>query len=506
MKSRYLIALATGLFCSTALALPWPEQPLTAKDAHHFRSQQFLPIDQHRAWQVDLDERGLRAAGSPAHEAYIDALKARLQRAGVGEVYEEPVLLQRWRVEDWSLELLGTSQPEFIQTANYVPYSGFTGSRGVNGRLIEIQAGRGYGESELDGQMVLLELKRPAATLRVFAKDAWYGYDPDNSVGLDTPYNRIYFATRQMAHTLDMLKDAGAKGAVIILDEPFNNALGLYAPYDSLDRGVPAVYVDRDTGRRLKQLAAAQKRFRLRVQGERERVVSRNLIGIIPGASDELVVLNSHTDGPNGIEDNGPNIIVAMAQYLSRLPKKALPRSVMILLTTGHFAGAQGGQSFVDQHQDDGLLDRMAALLCLEHMGAEEWVAGPDGRWMPSGKAEPFWFFMPDVPPLVAAAKQALQRGDSAPAYIRPPTRLGGSGRFHDHVWPGEGQVFWGREKIPTANYISGPNYLFNWGISTADKVDYPRLFRETIAFTEMTLNLARSEMAELRPDLAGNK
>jgi hypothetical protein len=40
---------------------------------------------------------------------------------------------------------------------------------------------------------------------------------------------------------------------------------------------------------------------------------------------------------------------------------------------------------------------------------------------------------------------------------------------------------------------------LFNWGVSTADKVNYQRLFRETIAFTEMTLTLAATPMADLR-------
>lgn len=52
------------------------------------------------------------------------------------------------------------------------------------------------------------------------------------------------------------------------------------------------------------------------------QVQTRKLVGIIPGKSGEWMVLNSHTDGPNALADNGANTIVDMAQYL--------PRSVML--------------------------------------------------------------------------------------------------------------------------------------------------------------------------------
>ncbi|WP_373087669.1 M28 family peptidase [Zhongshania sp.] len=477
----------------------WPMEALPASAASALDPAQFVSIDQHRDWQLDLDARGLRAAGSVAHEAYIDELQKRLQRAGVDRTYREPVELNQWLADSWGLELMGAQGAVPLPTTAYLPYSGSTSASGVVGKLKLINADARYGEGELAGKIVLLTLKKPESTLAVFESAAWRRYDPARSVHADTPYQRSYFALSTLAKKLDMLHRAGASAAIIGLEEPSNNALGMYAPYDAINRNVPALYVDQDTAKYLANMADGNVELRLTLEARIAKVNSSNLIGIIPGQSNELVVLNSHTDGPNGIEDNGPNVIVGMAQYLARLPRAALPRSIMILLSSGHFAGAQGGQSFIDQHLHDGTLERIAAVLCLEHLGAEEWVAGPGGRWMPTGRPEPYWFFMPNIPPLIAAAEVALKRADAAPAFIRPPTRPEGKGLFHDHVWPGEGQVFWGRSRIPTANYIAGPNYLFNWGISTADKVNYQRLFRETIAFTEMTLTLAATPMADLR-------
>ncbi|MND64408.1 hypothetical protein D3C81_315890 [compost metagenome] len=66
-------------------------------------------------------------------------------------------------------------------------------------------------------------------------------------------------------------------------------------------------------------------------------MTTKNIVGTIAGKSDELIVLNSHTDGTNGVEDNVPNAVIDIAQYLTRLPKKSLDRRIMIMLSTDHF-------------------------------------------------------------------------------------------------------------------------------------------------------------------------
>ncbi len=43
------------------------------------------------------------------------------------------------------------------------------------------------------------------------------------------------------------------------------------------------------------------------------------------------------------------------------------------------------------------------------------------------------------------------------------------------------------------------PTYLLNWGVTTTDKVDLPRVRAQSIAFTEMILRLARTPRAQLR-------
>ena len=299
--------------------------------------------------------------------------------------------------------------------------------------------------------------------------------------------------------TLDALQAAGAVGGIGILSARYERAHGLYVPYDRVLRQVPSLYVDQDVGAQLKQLAANSPTLRLTLPAEVKQVTTRNLIGIIPGASDELTVINSHTDGTNGLEDNGPNAIVAMAQYLARLPRQSLPRSIMLMLSSGHFAGGVGVEAFLSTHKNDGLLDRIASVTTLEHLGAQEWLPDSSGNLAPTGKPEISALFMPEIQALADASCKMLVDSQSYPGLVAKPTNGSGDGTADNAVWPGEGQYFWGEGHIPTINFITGPDYLINWGISTADKIDFDRMRRQAIAFTQMQLDLSRQPASTLR-------
>jgi hypothetical protein len=477
----------------------WPTTPLPATDAQQVDPAQFLSATQLQQWQQDLDNRGLRATGTTAHEAYIDALYQRLAQAGVKQLSYESVPLTRWSTPSWGLDIAGGGS---VATAAYIPYSGTTPATGVTAPLVYLPSGSKPSASQHAGKIVLFDVPKSSIPIAGFQLMAMRTYDPDHSLSPLDLYQRPYLGIGSVTTLLDQLQAAGAAGAIGIFDAPAATAHGAYFPYDRKLRQVPGLFVDRDAGAQLKQLAGSAS-VRLTLPAEVTPVQTRDLIGIIPGASDELTVINSHSDGTNGIEDNGPNAIVAMAQYLARLPQSALPRTVMILITSGHFAGGVGAEEFLSRHRSDGLLQRIASIVTVEHLGAQEWLPDANGILAPSGKPEPGAFFTPKIDPLVNAAANMLSMAEAAPAFVLPPLNASGDGTADNAVWPGEGQYFWGEGRIPTANYITGPTYLLNWGVTTADKVDYDRMRRETIAFTQMLLDLSRvpaSELAQQSP------
>jgi hypothetical protein len=116
---------------------------------------------------------------------------------------------------------------------------------------------------------------------------------------------------------LNALARAGAVGAVGVLDLPEEAERGDYAPFFGIvSPNMPAVYVDRDTGASLKSAISSQGPLlaaKLVLDATVAPATSENLVGVLPGESAEEILLGSHTDGPNSIEDNGPAAILALA-------------------------------------------------------------------------------------------------------------------------------------------------------------------------------------------------
>jgi hypothetical protein len=449
-------------------------------------------------WHRELDALGLRATGSPVHEHYIDVLRGRLERAGVGRLGFESVPHRRWLAEAWSLHVSSSSGPQKIPTAAYIPYSGGTRRGGTAGPLVALDpVATPPPPGSLRGKIVLFSLPASRLTFGELGALAYRSYDPAGVLKAGEIYARSWLSISTLIAILDSLVVAQASGCVCVLDLPADAAHGAYYPYDGKIRAVPGLFVDRATGTHLRHLAAHGARARLELRSQTRDMMTRNLIGHIPGRSDDLILLHSDTDGPNAIEDNGPNAIVAISQYLTRLPRRSLPRSVMVLLTTGHFAGGAGVTEFAHRHRAT-TLRRTAAALTLEHLGAREWNPRPHGRSRLTGRAEVGTIFTPESSALVAPSYAALRRAADDPASVLRPF-VTAPGSPDGHGWPAEGTQLWTIAGVPTANYITGPTYLLNWGIPTIDKLSVELMRREAVSFTELLLALSRTPAARLR-------
>jgi hypothetical protein len=475
----------------------------------------FLPREQMRRWHVDLDRLGLRATGTRAHDAYIDMLRDRLVRAGVSDVRFEDVKMQRWTPANWGLSVGDGAVFEDVAVSTYIPYSGVGAGGDAAGPLAYLTAEqigviltRGPASADLlsglAGKIVVAETPVTPATLDIFTRHAVETYDRDGAIKAGLPYQRSWL-NPVAPSLLEIFGAAGAHGlALITADSTLAKYGKVYAPYDHVFRRLPGLYIDKATGARLRAAAAAGRSARLRLDVAIVPTITRNVIGVIPGRSQELVVLNSHTDGTNGVEDNGPDVIVDIAQYLARLPRGALRRGVMIMLSAGHFAGGNAIQDFLRRHARDGLLDRINCVLTIEHLGLKEWVFNADGELEATGRDEFGALFASDIPALMTAARAWPANADVSPTSVIPPLTPHGDGTANDAVWPGEGEYFWGVGGIPTINYITGPACLLNYEIDTVGYVDFDLLHRQTAASTQLVLDLtaiARSELPRRSKD-----
>jgi hypothetical protein len=460
--------------------------------------QEFMSSALLRERQQALDDIGLRATGTSVHHQYADGLAARLESVGVRDVRTEPVPLRRWQPGEVALDVLEGTNAGPVRVAAYVPYSGQTPAAGIESPLALVAATPAPGS--LAGKIALFDVAEIPLTHAAMDL-ADYG-SPDHPDGYNPakPYERPWVAGLEIARVLEMLRTAGAEAAIGVLDLPREAADGSYFPYDGVIRELPALYVDRDVGARLKEIALMRATVRLTLAAEVDDVTTPNVYGFIPGRSDELVILHSHHDGTNGLEDNGPEAILAMSQYLARLPRGQLPRTILVLFGTGHFAGqlrSLGTEAFIERHRDD-LIARTAAAVTLEHLGALEWLPGPDGSFALTGVHEDGGFFASPYDAVIDPARAALGAARFKPDRVMRPF-IPDQRSPNWTAWPADGAGFWILAGLPSANFIVGPTYLLNGGISTVDKTDFGLMRRQAIAFTELVLQLARTPLEELQ-------
>lgn len=115
---------------------------------------------------------------------------------------------------------------------------------------------------------------------------------------------------------------AGAAGFAGVLNGYPDNSYQYYVPYDGLARIIPGVWISGSDGARLRNLCAeGDVRALLVSRADRRDITSHNVIGGLPGADGDSVIVGSHHHSPwaSAVEDaSGVAMVLVQAAYRSR--------------------------------------------------------------------------------------------------------------------------------------------------------------------------------------------
>jgi hypothetical protein len=469
---------------------------------------------------------GPRLTATSPHLQFIDGLEDGFRDAGLS-VTRDPQPFQQWLAEDFSLDVLTGVGAGPVPVASYYTYSGKTPPAGVTGDLVYAgplpsppsspDALPAYLESlpaaveallaavpgGVAGRIVLMDA--PIAPLVVGALDPLltYRHDPGRTMSETDDYKRAWTTLASLPR-LDPFKAAGAAGAVFALDASPANARGQYTPFIWGYFDLPALIVDRPTGDRLRALTVGVPKARLVLTASLKDTKSDSLVAVLPGngSTDEVMVVNTHTDGQNAFEENAGIACVALAKHFAAMPKSARSRTLVFSCVTGHFSGGQQPQTqgFIDDHPD--LIERCAAAITIEHFGSQEWNDDATGYHY-TGQVEVGAIFHSDTP-IFQPAIESLQAVDLRRSELLRPaavTFFGVGASLHE-------------KGVPSVAFIAGPNYLLalDGKKGHIDKLDPARFARE-IRWTADLLKrldkipaaqLAAGDSAALRPGVAG--
>jgi hypothetical protein len=116
------------------------------------------------------------------------------------------------------------------------------------------------------------------------------------------------------------------------------------------------------------------------LEGSKEPSIAHNIWGVLPGISEEMIMISSHHDSAfKGASEDGTGVAMVLAQLRAwaQVPRAQRQRSLLFCLTAGHLYGGIGAETFARKYKDT-LLKDVLVDLNLEHMCAKEVVEDPN--------------------------------------------------------------------------------------------------------------------------------
>ncbi len=463
---------------------------------------------------------GPRLTGNAAHNRFIGWVEREFKKAGCEllpcDVYET----SRWEVGRFGLDLLDGPGAGPARVGTYFPRSKETPAGGVAGPLVyggalpppslngtdlgSLQAALerypddvaswakalpGTIAGSPQGSILLVDIGAPLPTMAgAFAPLLTY-YNGQGETLADlaiSDYKRLWIHPG-LAMPLSEFAAMGVAGVVLIVDASYDALRGQYIPFEWQNEDVPALYVDRDSGRRLRTLAATRPKARLTLTATRRTVPTPTVTAVLPGESKEAVIFNTHTDGQGFVEENGGVAFVHLARYFARQRGRRRPKRTLVFAAwPGHMSNdLPQAQGWIDAHGD--LVKRAAAALTVEHLGCTEWNDTTSRGYRPTGRAELFaiWTSQGKMFDLTrdAVVKHDLPRT----ALLRPPVQFGVGGPFY-------------QAGIPEIGAIAGPEYLLTISDSgEMEKFDAHIAARQIAFLADLTVALDGVSAKDLR-------
>jgi hypothetical protein len=449
-----------------------------------------------------LAKLGARPTGSRTQAEYIDWIRTQL--AGVQGINYSTLKyrIHRWSPGKASLALRINGHRARLPIADAIPYSRPTGRKGVAGPAVYVPADQQITAANSAGRIVIRDA--PAGSVPYYdlflPVVSWETYDPHNTI--DPTGNLFGDFINYLPRVADLraAATAGAKGIVFVKDRPRRQLIGHYEPYEGEAWKVPGVFLGSDEGKRIEDAIAAGQHPSVRIvnRASFKDVTTPSLEVTLPGQSAQRIVIDSHTDGTNAVEDNGPIAMVAMVHYFASLPIECRPRTIQFAFSTAHFyqrvkdpavrdGGAEQLAEQLDRDYDKGTV---SAVVVLEHLGARDFEpvartdGGPGTELKDTGLRAIQFIGVTPSPSLVSTVDTVVRGYDMQRTILLQGSDAPGNSVPSHCSFGGEGTPY-ERHLLPTIGVIAAPQFLYDPAVELAG-IDINVMHSEMLGFTEL--------------------
>lgn len=355
-----------------------------------FDPRLLAPVDEVWGWFETASKAGPRYAGNDAHRKFVDWCESGMREAKLS-TSRDSYTFPRWEAKKWSLKATPNGAgPIDLPITSYYPHSGQTGPSGITAPVVYVGKFTSDGSSkpDLSGD---LKGKIAFVDYEIAARDYNDWYAPWAQMGDAKLEKYVSSVMAQPFEDLAGYKKAGAAGVVIgWTNISEGHAAGQHWPFGRPLQNIPALLVGPTAGTKLRELARAGATATLTLDADVfQGAKTDSVMATLPGTSnEEALIIYTHTDGPNIVQENAGIGLVALAKYFSKLPQSSRKRTLVFGLVTGHDVGAyvRGTEGIVEQHPD--LMKKAVGSVAVEHLGCRTWRDDASMKYVAAGGDE----------------------------------------------------------------------------------------------------------------------
>jgi hypothetical protein len=332
-----------------------------------------------------MNSFGSRTTGSKGHNNFVSWLEQQVEDMGF-TINRDKYTFNRWEEKKSSLLI----EQEEIHVASAFPYSGETAGDGITGELVYTKPSD-YEKAR--GKIAVVEIENFKSFPNALIMNERAAFPEGNKVV--SGEGDLVLTTALKSPKLEEAKKEGVKAVILVWkgvsDEKTEKQ---YLPFTTDYVGIPAVWVNETEGQKVIGAAKESKKGTVKLEAEMEKDASTESFYVkIDGKnSEEAIIVNTHTDGVNVVEEDGAVGMLSMLRYFQ---KEKPERTMIFAFVTGHFrlpdfkGTSQATSTWLMDHPElwDGKEGHLKAVagITVEHLGSMEWKEDEAGNYGPTG-------------------------------------------------------------------------------------------------------------------------
>lgn len=482
---------------------------------------QFPEKEEYLDWIKGFTQFPHRRTGTMEGLKSAQYVKETFEKLGLSEVKieEEPSFL--YQTEEYGLTVKGIEMPCFYINGTLREADEGTfemGETGLGKEIVYLSEGR---ESDFEGidvkdKIVMCDCPWLDSNEETYAsnwcKNGAFTYDPQNLSAKKLGRKKDSYSPYMWPYNYCRAIKGGAAGFIGILTDYIDDGIFYNEDYteEIQSNGVTypelgGLWVGNSVGRKIKEMINSSDEpviADMKLKNTYKQGIARNIVGILPGSSSEIILVHSHHDAvfSGAVQDaSGMSEVFGLAKYYSQMSIEQRAKTLMFAALDSHYTDYSGHQGFIKRRRLNG--DKIILDVVTEHI-SKEIVIGKDNEVIETGEVEIRLLYVTNVGKLWDITKDAIIRNHIERTIMFPVQEFNPAEKKEKYEFQQDEVISDGyysqQAGIPVISILSPPMYLFH-PMDTIEMVALDQLRPIGITFAEIINGVSKLGIPEYK-------